>query len=175
MPNPVAPKYDTITARFVAGIIDGFVLLPIGFLDEILRYFQMRWLTIVWLPIFYSSFWLYYVIAHRVYGKTVGKYVMKVSVVDVNDEGQISRKQAFLREGFYILMNTYSMVISLYALFYSVEENSTPIMIAAFVMLFGSFAWFMLEVISALTNDKRRAIHDLIAGTVVVKQEAVEE
>jgi len=30
------------------------------------------------------------------------------------------------------------------------------------------FSWFILEVITMLTNSKRRALHDWIAGTVVV-------
>ena len=29
--------------------------------------------------------------------------------------------------------------------------------------------WFMLEIITMLLNEKRRALHDLIAGTVVVR------
>ena len=30
--------------------------------------------------------------------------------------------------------------------------------------------WFLLEFITLLTNDKRRAFHDYIAGTVVVRE-----
>ena len=29
--------------------------------------------------------------------------------------------------------------------------------------------WFVAEVLTMLTNDKRRALHDFIAGTVVVR------
>jgi uncharacterized RDD family membrane protein YckC len=29
--------------------------------------------------------------------------------------------------------------------------------------------WFLAEVLTMLTNDKRRALHDFIAGTVVVR------
>ena len=29
--------------------------------------------------------------------------------------------------------------------------------------------WFVLEIITMLLNKKRRALHDLIAGTVVVR------
>ena len=31
------------------------------------------------------------------------------------------------------------------------------------------FGWTLLEVLTMLTNAKRRAIHDFIAGTVVVR------
>lgn len=29
--------------------------------------------------------------------------------------------------------------------------------------------WFIAEVLTMLTNDKRRALHDVIAGTVVIR------
>jgi uncharacterized RDD family membrane protein YckC len=31
------------------------------------------------------------------------------------------------------------------------------------------FAWFVLELLTMLTNNKRRALHDFIAGSVVVR------
>jgi uncharacterized RDD family membrane protein YckC len=31
-----------------------------------------------------------------------------------------------------------------------------------------AFSWFLLELITMLTNKKRRAVHDYIAGSVVV-------
>jgi uncharacterized RDD family membrane protein YckC len=30
--------------------------------------------------------------------------------------------------------------------------------------------WFLVEIITMLTNDKRRALHDFIAGTVVIRK-----
>jgi uncharacterized RDD family membrane protein YckC len=32
-----------------------------------------------------------------------------------------------------------------------------------------SMVWFVLEILTMLTNRRRRALHDLIAGTVVVR------
>jgi uncharacterized RDD family membrane protein YckC len=29
--------------------------------------------------------------------------------------------------------------------------------------------WFLAEVITMLTNEKRRALHDFLAGTVVIR------
>jgi uncharacterized RDD family membrane protein YckC len=37
------------------------------------------------------------------------------------------------------------------------------------VLAWAGCAWYLLEVITMLTNDKRRAVHDFIAGTVVVR------
>ena len=35
--------------------------------------------------------------------------------------------------------------------------------------------WFVLEIITMLLNKKRRALHDLIAGTVVVRTSIAED
>jgi uncharacterized RDD family membrane protein YckC len=31
--------------------------------------------------------------------------------------------------------------------------------------------WFLLEIATMLTNEKRRAVHDFIAGSVVIRDE----
>jgi uncharacterized RDD family membrane protein YckC len=36
------------------------------------------------------------------------------------------------------------------------------------VVLWSSLAWWILEVATMLSNSKRRALHDFIAGTVVM-------
>jgi hypothetical protein len=37
------------------------------------------------------------------------------------------------------------------------------------VMLWSFWAWWILEVATMLSNSKRRALHDFIAGTVVMR------
>jgi hypothetical protein len=39
------------------------------------------------------------------------------------------------------------------------------------VLGFANLGWFLLEITTMFTNSKRRAFHDLIAGTVVVRVE----
>jgi uncharacterized RDD family membrane protein YckC len=39
----------------------------------------------------------------------------------------------------------------------------------ALILAYASIGWFLLEVVTMLTNSKRRALHDLIAKTVVVR------
>jgi hypothetical protein len=34
--------------------------------------------------------------------------------------------------------------------------------------------WFLVEIVTMLTNGKRRALHDFIAGTVVIRTNATE-
>ena len=39
------------------------------------------------------------------------------------------------------------------------------------VLMYSTSAWFIVEVATMLTNDKRRALHDFIAGSVVVRKQ----
>ena len=80
-------------------------------------------------------------------------------------------RQAFLRDAGYIVINASSLVYFIYIVVAqkyvtgTEQVNSLPEMI----LTFASFGWFLLEVMTMLTNSKRRAIHDLIAKTVVLK------
>jgi len=77
----------------------------------------------------------------------------------------------FLRDVGYIVINASSLVYFIYIVLThkyvtgTEQVNSLPGMILAFA----SLGWFLLEVITMLTNSKRRAIHDLIAKTMVLK------
>lgn len=93
-----------------------------------------------------------------------------VKVLDVSEDGTLSLRQAFLRD-------IGSVAISSLAYVYLVQlvvsgryaegaqVNETPGMILGIAAL----SWFLLEILTMLTNPKRRALHDFIAGTVVVK------
>ena len=37
------------------------------------------------------------------------------------------------------------------------------------ILFWAALGWFLLEIISMITNAKRRAFHDFIAGTVVIR------
>jgi uncharacterized RDD family membrane protein YckC len=165
-------KYKTFGPRFWAGFVDGLVFLPINVFDSYLSS-PARGPTILisWAIVSYSAFWLYSVSLHARYGQTLGKRAMHVKVMDVSEERIPSLRQAFLRDVGYIALNTSSLIYFIYTVVAhkyvtgTEQVNSLPGMILAFA----SLGWFLLEVITMLTNSKRRAIHDLIAKTVVLK------
>ena len=41
--------------------------------------------------------------------------------------------------------------------------------LASSLVSLARYAWYLLEVVTMLTNHKRRALHDYIAGSVVVR------
>ena len=97
---------------------------------------------------------------------------MGVKVVDFDDEDEIDLKQAFIRDSIpialVILLYAYSFII-----FYGNKgyEIQTDFASLAPLFLLGllTFLWTVLEIFSMLFNEKSRAIHDLIARTVVVR------
>jgi uncharacterized RDD family membrane protein YckC len=53
-------------------------------------------------------------------------------------------------------------------------ENLAIMSPAETLLMNASMLWLGLELITMLLNDKRRAIHDLIAGTAVVRIRGLE-
>lgn len=166
----VDARFDTVGARFAAGLIDGLILLPFAVLDAVIFSQEIVGLSIAWIAISYSVYWLYSVIGHRLFGKTVGKHVMKVIVLDNETEMLISWKQAVLRDIFPIVANTAAAAIDIYMIANGIIELPSAVEIFYQVLFYSVLIWMILEIVTALTNDRRRAFHDLIAGTVVVKQ-----
>jgi len=164
-------KYQTFGPRFCAAFIDGLVLVPLSFGEALLLVPERPpVIIIVSSVILYSSYWLYNVLLHARYGQTLGKMAMKIQVLDVSEERIPTFRQAFLRDIGYIVLNTLSLVYLVYLVLageyvVDAEINSLP----GRILMWASLGWFLLEIITMATNEKRRALHDYIAGTVVIR------
>jgi uncharacterized RDD family membrane protein YckC len=174
-------RYSTFSPRFWTGSVDSCVLWPITFISSGLLYLDVPSIVAAVLVIVGNLAWLLYtVVMHARYGQTIGKMVTKVRVVDFRTEGRISWRQAWLREGI-------PMVLSLGCLVYQVNAiltgRVTPSAIANgdalnsrtfWIVMALPLMWFVAEVLTMLTNEKRRALHDFIAGTIVIRTNALE-
>jgi len=161
-------RYKTVGPRFLAGWVDTLILLPLGFLSVYIFSQGIIWLTVVWIPVSYSAYWLYSVIGHAVYGKTVGKHVTKLMVLDNETETRIGWKQAVLRDSFFILANTLRAALDIYFVAARLTEMPSGLQIVVLVLSYSGQIWFITEIVTCLSNEKSRALHDFIAGTVVV-------
>jgi len=169
-------RYSTFGPRFWTGSVDSCVMWPLGFALTLLYTLSLPTVVSIVLVIMGNLAWLIYtVIMHAKYGQTVGKMVCKVRVVDHATEGSITLRQACLREGIPILLG---VGIVIYEIFLISSGSLTPAAVArgdiaksaAFWWLAALPGfWFLAEVLTMLTNEKRRALHDFIAGTVVVR------
>ena len=166
-------RYSTVGRRVIAGFVDGLVLAPIGFADAWLASPERGPAVILaWGVVSYNVYWLYAVILHSRTGQTVGKRVAGITVMDLSEARLPTFRQAFLREAAYVVVNWASLAY-LFSLVlsgrYTREAETTGRM--AELTTYAIFGWFLLEIITTLTNDKRRAIHDFIASTVVVRDD----
>ena len=164
-------KYQTTMQRFWAGVVDGVILIPLSWVDDLVYgTASSTALIISWMLISYPAYWLYSVLMHGFYGQTLGKMLLRVKVLDVS-EAPITMRQAFLRDSIYILINTAALIITIYFILSGRETDAEAIVTANTVLLTAALVWFLAEILTCLTNAKRRAVHDFIAGTVVVKTE----
>ena len=162
--------YSTFWPRFLASSVDAVVLWPITGLIPMLTVYLAEYSDT-------QSFWIYSivaliipvysVVAHGLYGATVGKYVCKIVVLDAKTKRRISFKQAFIRDSVPIILAVSWIVwIALSGGADSVTETTAFYAIPLIYM-----GWFLAEVITMLSNSRRRAIHDFMAGTVVIRHD----
>jgi uncharacterized RDD family membrane protein YckC len=173
-PQPL--KYATFAPRFWTGPVDACVLWPVSFAALALLTLKLPTVVLVGVLLVQHLLWLLYtVLMHGKYGQTVGKMVCKVRVVDFRSETQITYGQALLREGIPLALSLGLIGYEIQAL---LSGALSPDMIVrgelakqkAFWLLASlPLLWFAAEAVTMLTNQKRRALHDFIAGTVVVR------
>ncbi len=172
-----AERYATFWPRFWTGSVDSLVLWPIGFSASLMVFFNVS-ASIVAAMMFVDCIALsaYTVLMHARYGQTVGKMVTQVKVLDYRTEGRVTFWQALLREGVPIVLNMGFLGCILFAVLAGslapeVILNGEKLAAWKPFWFFAAlpFLWFLAEILTMLTNDKRRALHDFIAGTIVVR------
>lgn len=168
-------KYSTGLRRVGAAIIDNIVMWPFslfitmlyGTMDnEVVRIYGY---FIVAFPVTYS------IIGHYRYGMTIGKWVARIKVIDVSESKNITFRQAFLRDIVFVIMTVVDITVDI--LIRSYWQDGVYREYLDWISAVAGSAWLLwtlLEIISMLTNSKRRAIHDFIAGTVVVRTDEFE-
>jgi uncharacterized RDD family membrane protein YckC len=119
----------------------------------------------------YSAYWVYSVSLHALRGQTIGKKAQHVKVMDVSEERIPSLRQAIVRDIGGITAGIFGMLCFIYIVV-AHKYGGTDDLLNHWpwrILVFANLGWFVLELTTMLTNSKRRALHDLIAGTVVVR------
>ncbi len=165
-------RYSTFWLRFFAAIVDGFVMWPIGFLLSYVTNSEVGLLIVLGNLLNNLSPYIYSIFLHGHYGQTLGKMALGVKVVDFEHERNININQALKRDIVPIFLITILYIYS-FILFsdndgYRLETNFASLA-PMFFIGFLSILWTVLEFLSMLFNEKSRAVHDLIAGTVAVR------
>lgn len=186
-------KYQTISSRFFALFIDGIVLIPISFLIPFLTILSGINYSAIFVAEFFTSLLgvSYYIFLHAKYGQTLGKKICRVRVinsseidlnVDLINQPSItktpSEKASYSRITYQqsILRSSPQLVQIMGLVLGQASLNSDESVASKFYLEYGNgiiigliIVWTIADIIVALSNDKHRALHDYIAGTVVIK------
>lgn len=173
-------RYAGFWKRFVAGWIDGFVLLVPLIFFMWLQSVSRTWALLTLLP-FTLFAYAYEIYFHGRWGQTVGKRSQNIRVVSV-DGAAITWKQAFLRSSVGIGLGVLSAASNLVGLLKMTDDDFSSLSWLELLARQGELApysneiaiasvvWTWSEVVVLLLNRKRRSLHDFIAGTVVVEE-----
>lgn len=172
-------KPATFWQRFAALCVDVFVFVPLALVQAMVESVSKRAALVM--VISYAGLSLAYSIySHGRFGRTVGKWVMRIRVVRVTGE-PLRWREAWLRSAVDVGMagaSTYGRILALVAVtdaeYYNVGWFARGAKIAALEPTWATWAmwvgavWAWSEVLTMLLNKRRRALHDFIAGTVVI-------
>ena len=162
-PDPTRP-YNTFGARFFAAWLDGCLMWPFNSINAWIAGAGVHRVPLAGWFIFYSFVYLsYQMFCHARWGQTLGKWVFGVRVLDVS-EVPLRPVQAVKRDAIALMLTVALVVQQLIRGRYSLEDPKM-----ADVLSILSDVWGGLEIVTMLTNQKRRALHDFIAGSVVIR------
>ncbi len=171
--------YAGFWKRLCAGIVDFFVIVPFIFFDVWLGSFSKEWALVLLVPMgfLYATYDIFF---HARWGQTIGKKATGIRVVRLNGE-PISWHEASLRSSVDVVFAILRIVSTGFALsnfpdaqYLSLgwmERQSKIVELSPSWLHWVdwvSHIWVWSEVITLLFNKKKRAIHDFIAGTVVI-------
>ncbi|UPW17014.1 RDD family protein [Agarivorans sp. TSD2052] len=178
--------YAGFWKRLVAAIIDTLVFVP--FL-VIFHFTQGISLTSALITLIISSllFSVYSIIFHYKFAATLGKIAVGIKIT-LPDGGKIGVKQALLRSSVDLLFAFLIVVAHIVALTKvnpDIYLNAGWMERNEYILLsfpawhgavsLASEGWIWCELLVLLCNKRKRALHDFIAGTIVIKQEYTQQ
>jgi uncharacterized RDD family membrane protein YckC len=162
-------KYRTGLKRLWAAIVDGIVFMPLLLLEQwIYKTTDNVSALFVWATFVSFAPLIYSVVLHYKSGQTIGKWVAGVKVLDISETRKITLRQSIYRDGFYLIV---ALVGLIYYSFLLARSDDNQSILANYSSFSDNpvFWWTLIELITMLTNSKRRALHDFIAKSIVIR------
>lgn len=166
--------YGSFKQRTFALLIDGIILLPLAAIDWFNKSgwkSQLLLITIFLIGLLYKIFFEYK------YGATIGKRTMHLIVVN-KDLLPVNLKEVLVRNVFDITWRTIFFIINVItyrsAGFTNITSNEQFVafqkdLINVNPYLLVYFLIIMIEIVFILTDQKKRALHDRMGDTFVIK------
>lgn len=170
-------EYAGFGERLLAYILDFLILLvPIA----VCMYFGFANKSLTYLLIGYIVGMLYKPIMEGVWGATLGKMILKISMVDSENE-QIDLGQSILKNAIYII----NSVIAILGVFWlvgteafqesegfveaSAAQQGSPYTMIGYIWL----AVILISCFAMLASNFKQTLHDRLAGTFCVKNSSL--
>jgi uncharacterized RDD family membrane protein YckC len=166
--------YGTFKERAFASLIDGLILLPLVAIEW---FNKSTWKNLELLVVTFLTGLTYKLFFEYKYGATIGKKAMKLKVVNTAFL-PVNLKEVLFRNIFDIAERTFFFVIGV-IIYRSPEFNTissnkeytdfskTLINTNLYVVVFTLLT--IIEIIFIVTDKKRRALHDRLGETLVIK------
>jgi uncharacterized RDD family membrane protein YckC len=177
--------YAGFWRRLCAGWIDTFIIVPLVYLFELPETMGLP-LAIILTILSTALFSMYNVIFNACYGGSPGKLAVGIRITRPNGYS-IGWSEAWKRSAVDIIIALILVMADIWTLLhldwdkYSslgwidriyLRTESAPTWCTVILLL--QDVWVWSEVFVLLFSDRKRAIHDFIAGTVVIKKEFAE-
>jgi len=175
VPYPVANlfpmKYATIWRRFWAALLDFLVLLPILVVTlYVKRHIQNSFLLACSIIVSYSYANVYSIWMHSRTGQTLGKRVTGVRVLDEDELWAPPLREAVLMNIGNVVYSLCLMAMALIAVATHTYSQQSFLKNSTHKTLTHLYeCWVVADFVCIFCNRKHRSLHDLIAGTVVVR------
>jgi uncharacterized RDD family membrane protein YckC len=168
--------------RLAAILIDCLILSPFFVASAIFNSLNINsyWYT---LPIGFAIMLFYQVYLPKRFGATPGKMALNLKIIKSDGE-DIDWTAAFLRYSVALGLALLQLFIMIYAVNQADPDDydatrwvdQTDYLMAFVPFVYGvytwaSCGWFISEVIVLFANLRKQAVHDMIAGTVVIKKD----
>lgn len=172
--------YAEFGARLGSILLDTLIMIPAIFITLFLNSLSKNAYYFTFIPYLFFHFWYSIYLVKR-YGGTPGKLITGIKILKI-DGADVSWKEAILRDLPKLLLSIFFAIITLIALSQTDAEyyeslswmqkqkylmTLTPILFI--IYKWASHIWTYSELFVLLFNTRKRALHDFIAETVVVK------
>ena len=173
--------YAGFWKRLPAALIDTLVLIPLIFVFHYIQSINII-IAMIAAVIFSFLFSLYGVYFNLKYGGTLGKLAVGIRVTKPNGQ-KISLREALLRSSVDIVFGLLFTASEVYAIsrvdpdaylmagYMERGKLLIPLYLEYSKFIYDlSNVWYWSEMVVLLLNKRKRALHDFIAGTVVIKK-----
>jgi len=172
--------YAGFWTRLGSLLLDFIFILPVVFLIQYLNGLGKDIYYYTLIPNLLFAIW-YHIYLPKKYGGTPGKLAVGITIVKLDGQ-PIDWKEAILRHIVLLILTLLASIIMIVTIMEADEETYTSLgwlersqylmtLSPGFFKFYNwtNNIWIYSEFIVLLTNKRKRAIHDFIAGTVIVR------